>query len=133
MTGIRLAPRVDRAAAQAPLKIGVVGAGRIGDALAEHWVKAGHEVVLSSRHPENLKELAERLGPRARMIDSNVPVLSSGWSGTGTVVVPSAVRRCITTWLPRRRTSTKPCHSRMRHTSRPDTDAKSTHSMLRTV
>jgi predicted dinucleotide-binding enzyme len=30
-------------------------------------VKAGHEVMLSSRHPENLKELAQRLGPLARV------------------------------------------------------------------
>jgi hypothetical protein len=27
------------------------------------------------------------------MINSNVPILSSGWSGTGTVVVPSPVAR----------------------------------------
>ena len=52
---------------QAPMKIGIIGSGRIGGALGEHWVKAGHEVLLSSRHPENLKELAERLGPRARV------------------------------------------------------------------
>jgi 8-hydroxy-5-deazaflavin:NADPH oxidoreductase len=50
-----------------PLRIGVVGAGKIGGALATHWIKAGHEVLLSSRHPEELKGLAERLGPRARV------------------------------------------------------------------
>jgi predicted dinucleotide-binding enzyme len=49
------------------LRIGVVGAGKIGGALATHWVKAGHEVLLSSRHPEELKGLAEQLGPRARV------------------------------------------------------------------
>lgn len=48
------------------LKIGIIGAGRIGGALGELWVKAGHEVLLSSRHPEQLKPLAERLGPKAR-------------------------------------------------------------------
>lgn len=55
------------ASSQAPLKIGIIGAGRIGGTMGEHWVKAGHEIMLSSRHPENLKELAARLGPRARV------------------------------------------------------------------
>ena len=54
------------------------------------------------------------------MIDSNVPVRNSPWSGTGTVTVPSATAFCITTWLPRRLTSTKPCVSRIRQTSRPE-------------
>jgi predicted dinucleotide-binding enzyme len=35
--------------------------------MGEHWVKAGHEVLLSSRHPEALRPLAERLGPKARV------------------------------------------------------------------
>lgn len=51
---------------QRSLKIGIIGAGKIGGTLGELWVKAGHEVLLSSRHPERLKDLAERLGPRAR-------------------------------------------------------------------
>lgn len=60
------APARGRAAAASPLKIGIIGAGRIGGTLGEHWVKAGHEVMLSSRHPENLQGLADRLGPSAR-------------------------------------------------------------------
>ena len=51
----------------ASLKIGIIGTGRIGGALAEHWAKAGHELLISSRHPEQLKPLAERLGPRVRV------------------------------------------------------------------
>lgn len=54
------------------------------------------------------------------MMDSSVPMASSAWSGIGTVIVPSEVRRCVTTWLPRRRTSVNPCCSRMRQTSRPE-------------
>jgi predicted dinucleotide-binding enzyme len=53
--------------AQAPLKIGTIGAGQIGGTLAEHWVQAGHEVLISSRHPEMLTPLADRLGPLARV------------------------------------------------------------------
>ena len=56
-----------RAQDAAGLKIGVIGAGRIGGTLASLWVKAGHEVLLSSRHPEQLRELARSLGPRARV------------------------------------------------------------------
>jgi hypothetical protein len=48
------------------MKIGIIGAGRIGGTLGELWVKAGHQVLLSSRHPEQLKDLAARLGPLAR-------------------------------------------------------------------
>lgn len=49
------------------LKIGIIGTGNIGSALAAHWAKAGHELVLSSRHPEELKELARSLGPKVRV------------------------------------------------------------------
>jgi predicted dinucleotide-binding enzyme len=51
----------------APLKIGSVGAGRMGSALGALFIKAGHPVMFSSRHPENLKELAARLGPLAQV------------------------------------------------------------------
>jgi predicted dinucleotide-binding enzyme len=37
----------------------------IGSTLAKLWVDAGHEVRLSSRHPESLKALVGGLGPRA--------------------------------------------------------------------
>jgi predicted dinucleotide-binding enzyme len=54
-------------AAQAkPLRIGIIGTGRIGGALATHWTKAGHEVLMSSRHSEELAPLAKSLGPLAR-------------------------------------------------------------------
>ena len=55
------------AAAQEPLKIGIIGTGRIGGALARHWVNAGHEVFMSSRHPEELEPLAKELGPKAHV------------------------------------------------------------------
>lgn len=58
------APRVP-AAANAPIRIGIIGTGKIGGALARHWVAAGHEVFVSSRHPEELAGLVAELGPRA--------------------------------------------------------------------
>jgi predicted dinucleotide-binding enzyme len=52
--------------ASTPLKIGIIGTGNIGSALARLWVQAGHEVLISSRHPEELKALASELGSKAR-------------------------------------------------------------------
>src|SRR5713101_3137185 len=49
-----------------PLKIGSIGAGRMGGALGALFVKAGHPVMFSSRHPENIKPLVTRLGPLAQ-------------------------------------------------------------------
>ncbi|AZG16112.1 NADPH-dependent F420 reductase [Cupriavidus pauculus] len=50
----------------ARLKIGVVGSGRLGGAVGSLFVKAGHPVMFASRHPEELKSLADPLGPLAR-------------------------------------------------------------------
>lgn len=66
-TALLLTTFADPAASQSRMKIGIIGAGRIGGTLGELWVKAGHQVLLSSRHPENLKDLADRLGPLARV------------------------------------------------------------------
>jgi hypothetical protein len=47
-------------------RIGIIGSGNIGSTVGTLWVKAGHAVLFSSRHPEELKPLVERLGPLAR-------------------------------------------------------------------
>ena len=49
------------------MKIGVIGAGGIGQAFAGHAAKAGYEVILSnSRGPEGLIEAAREMGPNAK-------------------------------------------------------------------
>jgi predicted dinucleotide-binding enzyme len=48
------------------MKIGVVGSGRLGGTVGGLWVKAGHQVLFSSRHPEELKDLVGGLGASAR-------------------------------------------------------------------
>ncbi|MFJ7281155.1 NADPH-dependent F420 reductase [Pseudomonas sp. NPDC099000] len=48
------------------LKIGVIGAGKVGGTLGTLWVKAGHSVMFSSRHPEELADLVKTAGPNAR-------------------------------------------------------------------
>jgi len=49
-----------------PVKIATIGAGREGGALGALFVKAGHPVMFSSRHPEQLKDLVAGLGPLAK-------------------------------------------------------------------
>lgn len=49
-----------------PMKIGVVGSGRIGSTIGALWVKAGHEVMFSDRDPEQVKRAIEGLGSKAR-------------------------------------------------------------------
>src|ERR1700674_1479495 len=48
------------------MRIGVIGSGHIGSTIGGLWVKAGHPVLFSSRHPEELKELVAGLGPLAQ-------------------------------------------------------------------
>lgn len=48
------------------IKIGIIGAGHIGSTIGGLWVKAGHPVLFSSRHPEELKSLVETVGPLAK-------------------------------------------------------------------
>jgi 8-hydroxy-5-deazaflavin:NADPH oxidoreductase len=57
-----------RAVAQAggKSKIGVIGSGKIGGTIGGLWVKAGHPVLFSSRHPEGLKDMVSGLGSLAQ-------------------------------------------------------------------
>ena len=52
--------------ADAKLRIGVIGSGHIGGTIGGLWVKAGHPVLFSSRHPEELKDMVAGLGPLAQ-------------------------------------------------------------------
>jgi 8-hydroxy-5-deazaflavin:NADPH oxidoreductase len=63
-----LRPRsaVAQAAGGAKRRIGVIGSGRIGGTIGGLWVTAGHPVLFSSRHPDELKDLVAGLGPLAR-------------------------------------------------------------------
>ena len=47
------------------MRVGIVGAGKIGSTVAKLWADAGHDVRLASRHPDDLKPLVERLGTHA--------------------------------------------------------------------
>jgi hypothetical protein len=60
------APRLGAAQAPGPLKVGMLGAGRMGSALGALFVKAGHPVMFSSRNPDRLQGMVAGLGPLAR-------------------------------------------------------------------
>ena len=49
----------------AKVKIGIIGSGKVGGTLGSVWVKAGYEVMFSSRHLEDDRELAASLGRNA--------------------------------------------------------------------
>lgn len=62
----RAAAQAPAAAGGTPPRIGIIGSGHIGSTVGTLWVKAGHSVMFSSRHPEELKTLVGGLGPLAR-------------------------------------------------------------------
>ncbi len=50
------------------MKIGIIGSGNIGGTLGKHWAKAGHEVLFSSRHPNELNDLVRESGGKAKAV-----------------------------------------------------------------
>lgn len=49
-----------------PMKIGTIGAGNLGGTVGGLLANAGHEVFFSSRHPDELEPMVERIGANAR-------------------------------------------------------------------
>ena len=70
-----------------PTSIGIIGAGKIGGTLAQLWSRAGHEVMISSRHPEELKSLAQKLGPKVHV---GTPAEAAAFGPVVVVSVPYA-------------------------------------------
>ncbi len=70
-TGLVLAPALlprglDASAARpGTMRIGIIGSGLIGGAVGLQWARAGHEILFSSRHPEELMDLVQSAAPRA--------------------------------------------------------------------
>ena len=71
------------------MRIGIIGAGMIGSTLAKLWADGGHEILISSRHPDKLQSLVDELGPRTR---AGPPPI--GWAST-------PARSCATCWATR--------------------------------
>ncbi|MFG1999186.1 NADPH-dependent F420 reductase [Spirillospora sp. NPDC048911] len=47
------------------MRIGILGAGGMADALGGQWARAGHEVMIGARAPEKAAALAEKIGARS--------------------------------------------------------------------
>jgi predicted dinucleotide-binding enzyme len=69
------------------MKVGIIGAGAIGQAVARQVVTAGHDALLSnSRGPGSLREIVQQLGARAHAVTTQeaagaeIVVLSVPWS-----------------------------------------------------
>jgi hypothetical protein len=67
LLGSALAPAIGRAQGSGTkIPVGTIGAGKIGSTIGGLWVKNGHKVFFSDRHPEDLKGLVANLGPLAQ-------------------------------------------------------------------
>ncbi len=69
-----------------PMDIGIIGAGELGKALAQHWYKLGHQVMIS--HPTQDQVPTQPLLPPIRMGSAleaakfgEIIVLAVGWTG----------------------------------------------------
>jgi predicted dinucleotide-binding enzyme len=70
------------------MRIGIVGAGNIGSALARHLVELGHEVTIAnSRGPDTLRDVAAQTGARAVTVEQALQ--------SGEVVVLSIPQRAV--------------------------------------
>lgn len=47
------------------MKIGIIGSGRMGGAVGTRWAQAGHEILFSSRNPDQLSDLIREAGENA--------------------------------------------------------------------
>ena len=62
------------------MKIGVIGSGNIGGNLGKHWAKVGHEVLFTSRHPEQLNQLVNEAGGKSKAVS-----LDEAWEANADV------------------------------------------------
>jgi predicted dinucleotide-binding enzyme len=80
------------------MRIGIVGAGMIGSTMAKLWAEAGHEVRLSSRHPEALHAFVAGLGPKVAVA---TPAQASGFGEVIMLTVPLSAMPGLATDLAR--------------------------------
>ncbi|MFA3877738.1 NADPH-dependent F420 reductase [Streptomyces sp. MMCC 100] len=67
------------------MRIGVLGTGSMADALATHWVRAGHQVTIGGRDAHKAERLATRIGGSAK------PAGLRAAAGSGQEVVLAAL------------------------------------------
>ncbi len=67
------------------MRLGVIGAGWLGSAVGSNWARAGHQVMLSSRHPSRLAPLANRLG---KNVSTGTPRAAANFAEVVLISVP---------------------------------------------
>ncbi|MEU8239993.1 NAD(P)-binding domain-containing protein [Actinoplanes missouriensis] len=70
------------------MRIGVIGAGQLGGTLATWCVESGHDVAVTSRHPERLREQVDRMNGKLRVMSvpqaaafGEMVIFAPNWSG----------------------------------------------------
>ncbi|WP_433825529.1 NADPH-dependent F420 reductase [Actinoplanes sp. CA-015351] len=70
------------------MRIGVIGAGQLGGTLATWCAESGHEVAVTSRHPERLREQVDRMNGKLRVMSiaqaasfGEMVIFAPNWSG----------------------------------------------------
>ena len=92
-TGLVLAPTffpeglAATGAQRGAMRIGIIGSGLIGGSVGLRWAEAGHEILFSSRHPEELTDLVERGGPMTR---AGMPAEAAEFGEVVLIAVPYA-------------------------------------------
>ena len=69
------------------LKIGVIGAGRIGGTLAKLWADAGYRVMISARNLDEVQKLAAQIGPN---VTAGTPRQAAAFGDVVLISVPYA-------------------------------------------
>ncbi len=49
-----------------PMRIGIIGSGQIGGSIGLRWAEAGHQILFSSRNPDQLEDLVAEAGSNAQ-------------------------------------------------------------------
>ena len=92
-TGLVLAPTLwpeglaATGARRGTMRIGIIGSGLIGGSVGLRWAEAGHEILFSSRHPEELTDLVEQGGPMTR---AGLPAEAAEFGEVVLIAVPYA-------------------------------------------
>jgi len=67
------------------MKIGIIGSGHVGGMVGSLWAKAGHRIMFSSRHPDELGAVARQTGAQVGSIGEaatfgDVVLISVPWA-----------------------------------------------------
>jgi len=74
------------------MKVAIIGAGNVGKALATSITSAGHDVTLTSKHPEHAEAAARESGATsaatnvAAVTDADIVILAVPYAGAGAEV-----------------------------------------------